>query len=243
MAGCCSSMLQGLLLVVNLIIFGCGVAVLGGGIYMQVEMSNYLMFLDNQAVSTATVLIVIGALITLVSFLGCCGSFTSNGCLMKTYGVLLVILLIAEIGTAIAIYVFKGDIKDIINQGMGEARINYGEDKFPAQTESWDLVQENFHCCGISGYEDWKNVTSLEPNNAVPDSCCIKVEKTCGYKQLPKANDKIYQTGCLDKFEKEINDHAGIAAGIGVGIFVIQLITIIAAFCLGKRMDYESEFA
>jgi len=243
MAGCCSSMLQGMLLVVNLIIFGCGVAVLGGGIYMQVEMSKYLEFLDGQAVSTATVLIVIGALITLISFLGCCGSFTSNGCLMKTYGALLVILLIAEIGTAIAVYVFKGDIKTIVNDGMSKTMVNYGQEGFTAPKETWDTVQTAFSCCGISSSNDWQNVTALKPNDAVPDSCCKELKDKCGYNKATSPDDSIYQEGCLDKFENDINDNAGTAAGIGVGIFVVQLITIIAAFCLGKRMDYESEFA
>jgi len=243
MAGCCSSMLQGLLLVVNLIIFGSGVAVLGGGIYMQLEMSTYLNFLEDQAVSTAIVLIVIGALIALVSFLGCCGSFTSNSCLMKTYGALLVILLIAEIGTAIAVYVFKSDINEVAKKGMAETMDNYGKQEFEAATKTWDGIQQTLQCCGISaGPKDWEQVNFKVPDS-VPDSCCIKVTPTCGNSKAVTPDDNIYQDGCLDKFETQINDHAGIAAGIGVGIAVVQLITIIAAFCLGKRMDYESEFA
>jgi len=240
-------MLQGVLLVVNLIIFVCGVAVLGGGIYMQVEMSKYLDFLDNQAVSTAIVLIIIGALIALVAFLGCCGSCTSNACLMKTYGALLIILLIAEIGTAVAIYVFKGDVKDLVNTNMKSTLKNYGKEDFPAPTESWNLLQHNFKCCGVTKFGDWLDAEELKIKNSVPDSCCRSETVGCGEgladKTTTQVEDKIYTNGCLSTFEDEIEGNVGIAAGIGVGIAVIQLITIIAAFCVGKKMDMESEFS
>jgi len=242
--GCCGSLLQGILFVVNLLIFVCGAAVLGGGIYMEVEMSKYLDFLDNQAVSTAIVLIVIGALIAVVSFVGCCGAVTNNACLMKTYGAFLCILLIAEIGTAIAIFVLKNDVLDLAKDGMSKTQKTYGQDDFKAPTESWDLVQSEFKCCGVSSYADWTAATKLS-KDSLPDSCCIKETESCGSGILAKPDFKsqIHTEGCLDKFVDEVKSHAGIAAGIGIGIGVIQLITIITAICLGKRMDYESHFA
>jgi len=236
-------MLQGVLLVINLIIFVCGVAVLGGGIYMQVVMNQYLDFLDDQVVSTSIVLIVIGALIALVSFLGCCGSCTGNACLMKTYGALLCILLIAEIGTAIAVYVFRNDVNDLMREGMTKTMKNYGKDEFVAPTESWDKIQTTIQCCGIDDYKSWKNAAKLSVTSSVPDSCCIKEEPGCGtgYASKPEgeAKEVIYTKGCLSTVETNIKDNVGIAAGIGVGIAVIQLITIISAFCLGKKNDYE----
>jgi len=245
--GCCGSMLQAILFLVNLLIFVCGVAVLGGGIYMEVEMSKYLEFLENQAVSTAIVLIVIGALITVVSFVGCCGAMTSNACLMKTYGAFLCILLIAEVGTAIAIFVLKNDVLELATKSMSKTQATYGQEEYKAPTETWDTVQKEFKCCGVSSYKDWDQATSLKQTSSVPDSCCINKTNGCGSgmagKTPAEAKQTIHTEGCLDKFVGEVKDHAGIAAGIGIGIGVIQLITIITAICLGRRMDYESHFA
>ena len=80
---CCDSLFAGVLLVTNLVFLLCGLALMGGGIYMQVEMADYLDFLGDQAVSTAIVMIVLGALLALITFLGCCGACTRNKCMMQ----------------------------------------------------------------------------------------------------------------------------------------------------------------
>jgi len=237
-------MMQAVLLIVNLIIFLCGSAVLGGGIYMQVEMSSYLDFVSNQAVGSAIVLIVVGAVIALVSFMGCCGACTNNSCLMKSYAAILCVLLIAEIGTAVAIYVFKGEAKDIISKGMSETQVNYGQDQFKTSTQSWDTIQNTFECCGVNGFKDWSKATTLSSTQSVPDACCKDYVEACGEGQAAKSQpDSIYTEGCLEKFVNEIEGHASLAAGVGIGIGVIQLITVIVACYVGKKMGYDAEFS
>jgi len=248
MANCCSSIAQAILLVVNLVIFLCGVTVLGGGIYMEVNMSKYLDFLENQAVTSSIVFIIIGAMIALVSFLGCCGACTGNACLMKTYGGILCILLIAEIGTAVAIYVFKGDIKDLLDTNLNKTLKTYGQEDFKAPTATWDSIQADFKCCGVTQFADWKESPEMQKDNSVPASCCIKVDDPgCGkglaVKTKEQVKDTIYTEGCLNTVETTLNDNVGVAAGIGAAIGVIQLVTIIAAFCVGKKMDMESDFS
>jgi hypothetical protein len=49
--------------------------------------------------------IVIGCIITIVSFLGCFGAANEKGMLLKTYFALLIILVILEISVGIAAYV------------------------------------------------------------------------------------------------------------------------------------------
>jgi len=239
--GCVKSMTQGLLLVVNLIIFVCGVAVLGGGIYLETQMSKYLDFFDGQGVSTSIVFIVIGALIALVSFLGCCGACTSNACLMKTYGAILCILLIAEIGTAVAIYVFKGDVKDLLTKNMDKTLKDFGKPDFKAPTDSWNALQGEFKCCGVKDYMDWTDSEVLKKTESVPDSCCKTISEGCGNGKTKSGADvkDIYTNGCFSTFEETINSNVGIAAGIGAAIAVIQLVTIIAAFCVGKKNEEE----
>jgi len=241
--GCCKTVLQGVLVIINLLIFFCGAAVLGGGIYMQVVMSQYLDFVPNQAVSTAIILIVIGALIMLISFLGCCGSCTKNGCMLKTYGSLVLILLIAEIGTAIAIYVLKGNVLTAVDDAMTKTQAHYGSEKFVSNTHSWDQMQKVFKCCGIHDYKDWNTSPKLNSTQSVPDSCCKDEQLNCGKGQQALSTDVIWTEGCLDKFVNSVESNVGIAAGIGVGIGIIQLLVVIAACIIGNKMDYHEHFA
>jgi len=238
---CCDSLFAGVLLVTNLVFLLCGLALMGGGIYMQVEMADYLDFLGDQAVSTAIVMIVLGALLALITFLGCCGACTRNKCMMQTYGAILLLLLIAEIGTAIAIYVYKGDVQQLANDGMTKTQSNYLNPDQPASKTSWDALQQDFKCCGVSDYKKWSDVVEGK-SYWVPDSCCKTQSTNCGQGTGGNWAQDIYTDGCLTKFVDAIESEAGIAAGIGIGIGVFQLITVILACCLGKKMG-DNEFA
>jgi len=236
---CCDSIFAAALLVTNLVFLLCGLALMGGGIYMQVEMSDYLDFLGDQAVSTAIVMIVLGALLALITFLGCCGACTRNKCMMQTYGAILLLLLIAEIGTAVAIYVYRGDVQDLAHKGMTDTQKNYLNADQPASKTSWDALQRDFECCGVDDYKKWSTVVEPQKSNWVPDSCCKEEKENCG-QDYREAN--IYTDGCLSKFVDSIESEAGVAAGIGIGIGVFQLITVILACVLGKKMG-DNEFA
>ena len=65
---------------------------------------------DNAYISSAIVLIVLGAIIMIVAFFGCCGACTENACMMYTYGTLLALILIALIGVTVTIVVYKASI-------------------------------------------------------------------------------------------------------------------------------------
>jgi hypothetical protein len=45
--------------------------------------------------------------------------------------------------------------------------------------------------------------------------------------------------GCLSKFIEFVKDNAFLVGGVGIGIIIIQLISVIAGCCLAKRMGKE----
>ena len=89
---------------------------------------------------------------------------------------------------------------------MKDTMANYQQD--PAVANSWDLVQEVFHCCGIREYYDWASVFD---NNTVPDSCCMEVEEGCGHFGVNPSN--IIKEGCLVKFSDFFENKIEIVAG------------------------------
>ena len=114
--GCCDTMLRYIVFLINFVFFLASVALIAIGAYINFHMRKYLDFLDSQYLNTSIVLIILGAIILIVAFFGCCGACTENACMMYTYGTLMALILISLIGVAITIVVFKvREIKDYNN--------------------------------------------------------------------------------------------------------------------------------
>ena len=130
MDSCCDSLFKTLLLIFNLAFALVGLVLIGFGAYVQLEAKDYLNFLSNQYLNTPVFIIILGAVIFLIAFFGCCGASKESKCMMYTYGFLLFIILIAQvssfllldlltesslqIGAGIAAFALKGDLDNAI---------------------------------------------------------------------------------------------------------------------------------
>ena len=105
--GACDTMLKYIVFLFNFVFFLMGIGLIGIGAYIQINMSQYLDFLGETYLNTSVILIIIGVVVLVVTFFGCCGACTENHCMLYTYGTLLALVLLAAIGVSITIYVFK----------------------------------------------------------------------------------------------------------------------------------------
>jgi len=212
---------------------------------MYFEMKNYLSFLGDTGFVAASIgFIIVGVILTVVSFFGICAVCTDNGCLFKSFGCLMMLVVIAEFGIAIAILILKVDAEEAISSAMKDSLKDYDPLVQSEVTTSWDTIQRNLDCCGVDTYMDWKNTTFNHPENSttygnnVPDSCCITESDGCGKDQLNPSthgNGTIYEKGCFKTFEDDIEDNAYIVGGAGAGLGVLQILVLVGAFCLSKR--------
>ena len=105
--GCCDNIIKYVIFLFNFIVFLVSVALIGMGAYIQVQMNQYLDFLGDTYLNTSVILIIIGGVMLLISFFGCCGACTENPCMVYTYAALMGLILLSAVGVAITIYVFK----------------------------------------------------------------------------------------------------------------------------------------
>lgn len=235
--GCCDNMLKYVIFLFNFVVFLCSVALIAIGTYIQLQMKQYLDFLGDTYLNTSVILIIIGGVMLLISFFGCCGACTENHCMVYTYAAMMTLILLSLIGVSITIYVFKDDVQQVINNGMKKGMENYGQPDHKGVTDAWNIVQHELKCCGSVNYKDWKTVNFSK----VPDECC-KGEVTDGCANgvidmdEQQAATKIYTQGCLTKFETFIKDNVGAAAGTGVGLIVLLFIGILVSCCVAKSM-------
>lgn len=233
MAGCCEGMARFLLFVFNFIFVITGLALIGLGAYVQIQAKEYLDFLGNAYVNTPVVFMIVGGVIFVIAFFGCCGAWKKSECMIYTYAVFLLIVLLAEIGAGIAAYVMHGDLETEMETNMKNGMTHYNTTGYEGVTNTWDILQGKLKCCGVKAPEDW-----ADKGKNMPDSCCEKDVKGCGMKpDVPK-----WQKGCLNDLKDEFIANIDKIGGTALGIAVIQLIGVILACCIGKRIHDTGEF-
>ena len=60
-------------------------------------MSDYLNYFDDSYINASVLFIILGAIVLILGFFGCCGACTENSCMMFTFATLLALVVIAEV--------------------------------------------------------------------------------------------------------------------------------------------------
>ena len=238
MPSCIENCGKKLVVAINLLLFIVGLAITGCGIYLQVMMADYFDLFGDIKISSATIIIIVGCIVTIITFLGFCGACMENACMMKMLAWFILILLLLEVIAGVVLYFHKDTIKD-------EMKVNlklYNTTGKEGVTKIWDAMQQKLECCGVDNYHDWAvryNTTSTP--KAIPDSCCKNETVGCGKEARKNPDSKaFFSNGCFDKVALDAT-----AAGIiGGTLAVIQILAILIACCMARSMakregDYE----
>ncbi|XP_062240787.1 leukocyte surface antigen CD53-like isoform X2 [Platichthys flesus] len=208
MAQRCLKFLKYTMCVANFLCFLCGVAVLGFGVYMLVNIGMVALLPSLPSVNIANMLLISGIVITCVSFLGFLGALKENRCLLLMYFLLLFLLMLVEL-TAACLLLWYGEqlsgvITEDLKKSLEEAKGSTGNQTLSA----WDLVQNKFNCCGVTNYTEW--------NDKVPKSCC---QTNCSTSHPP-----YWEKGCLVKMTTLFEDNF---LTTGISVIVLCMIEVL----------------
>jgi len=233
MDNCCSSLLKYFMVFCNILFALAGAVLIGFGAYVQIGAKDYLNFLGDNYVNTPIFIIIVGGIIFGVSFFGCCGACLEKKWLLYIYATLLVLIVIAQVGAGIAVFVVKGDVETVIEKNMEKGMNNYGTPSFEGVTTTWDIVQKGYKCCGVENSTDWVGKAGFVADQA-PDSCCVGGQiQNCG----KDGSKTFFADGCFNKFKADFVDNLGIVGGAALGIAFAEVLVIALACCLGKHTD------
>jgi len=238
MDGCCESMVKYFMFFINAIFAIVGITLVGIGAYIQIKATEYLDFLSDNYLNTPIFIIIVGCVIFVVAFFGCCGAWNESACMIYTYSVFITIILIAELGAAIAAFALKGDLRNVIEHKMVDGMENFGKEGYEGVTNAWNVLQADVHCCGATDYKDWMKNSTMQ---YVPDSCCKVDTKDCG--KAPGFENEIYTKGCLVEFEDQFVGNIGLVGGIALGVAFAQLLGVIFSCCLANRIRKGDYYA
>uniref|UniRef100_A0A3B4A651 Tetraspanin n=1 Tax=Periophthalmus magnuspinnatus TaxID=409849 RepID=A0A3B4A651_9GOBI len=187
------------------------------GIYAKVAKEKDVV--DTLTLDPALLLIVVGTVTFLITFLGCWGALRNATCLLKTScGILYLVIFWDLCVRAVVRYREDRDLENAI-----------------------DFVQKKFQCCGVESYKDWsKNVyfecsdenPSLEACG-VPFSCCkpetnqTVLNTMCGYGVQTlddsSAQDEVFTVGCLQRTVLWAQTHLLLVAGLSAGLLLLEV--------------------
>jgi len=190
--GCCGCLEKWFLGTVNFILFGVAVAQIGCG--LDVIHSNASAWTGS---SLSIFIVSMGVCVALIAFLGCCGAFKENKCMLWTYAFLLFWIILAQsMGLTIC--------------AIGE---NYTEDFL---SSCWNNLSENdqakiedtYDCCSFNG-------NSEDSTTADQEAYAICIEENPTHTQ-----------SCWEKVHGEVSDNLKTVT-IAVGIVVVAQIVFL----------------
>jgi len=235
-----------LLFAFNFIFVGIGIVLLVLGATTKAGFSRHLKFIDPEVLSyPPNLFLAAGAIIFIIAFLGCYGSWKESHCMMITYSVLLGLLLILELGAAFSAFALEDDAERIVTEGMKHSQEIYGNKTAEMGddiTKSWDAMQNEWHCCGTMNFTDWSVNEHL--NNSVPESCCIHDFQGCAQNitmatPFDKAQETIYVDGCWNHALKEVT--LATIGIVGIVLAIVELLGIICACMMARSIRYSYE--
>ncbi|CAG9095960.1 unnamed protein product [Plutella xylostella] len=135
-----------LLFCFNLLFAVTGLIILIVGAKAEYNAYPYMDLTDEKFYSSApVVLIIVGIIIFIVAFFGCCGAVKENHCMITTFSVFLLLIFVAELGVGIAGYVKQKDLEASFLRSLNESIAEYPTNKDVRNT--FDIVQTD-----VSGF-------------------------------------------------------------------------------------------
>ncbi|NWQ60281.1 TSN1 protein, partial [Neopipo cinnamomea] len=229
-----------MMILFNLAIFLSGGTLLGVGIWVKVDGQSFVDIFGVlsssvlQVVNVSYVLIVIGAILLVIGFLGCCGAQKESKCLLMMFFSVVLIIFIAEVAVAVVALVYTSLAESLLSAVVTPVlKEKYGEDE--TFTTIWNTTMTKVHCCGLNNYTDFNDSVWYEKHESYPPQCCGLINSTeiCNVTLAAQRN----VTGCFGQILEEIRTNAGVAGGVAAGIAALEIAAMAVSMYLYCRLD------
>lgn len=258
----CGECVKYLLLVLNLLFFLVGCAIVGIGVYFLVDKSFIATTFGSVIASVATwLLLIAGAIVLFISFFGCMGAMLEKRIMITIYMSILCLIFAMCLTGFILGVVFRTQIGEHVRNEMrvilqDDYGIDLEKDYNRGITVAWDKMQEELYCCSVEDqswqiylnsrwYKIQPGVPELD-KPFVPLSCCKKdqygeylEEQKCRTwnlgppgKQSGRINEALFYMGCYEAGKTFIYDVSGFIIGFGVALALTLIGGIFMSFAL-----------
>lgn len=180
-------------------------------------------------------LMLIGGLVMLVGFVGCCGTIYESSCILCFFSFLLMLLLTAQFGVSVFGYwqLTQPEDQNIV-QSWVQADMNHLVNNYNQYKQAVDTIQQRLKCCGANSFQDY--------NGNVPSSCSNSYNGDNNM-NIGSPSLTYYDEGCSRAFMDFLQERvlAGLVVIFCVAVF--ELIGILFACCLCCGIRSQSDYS
>uniref|UniRef100_A0A4W2DMH1 Tetraspanin-4 n=2 Tax=Bos indicus x Bos taurus TaxID=30522 RepID=A0A4W2DMH1_BOBOX len=234
MARGCLQGVKYLMFAFNLLFWLGGCGILGVGIWLAATQGNFATLSSSfPSLSAANLLIVTGAFVMAIGFVGCIGAIKENKCLLLTFFVALLLVFLLEACITILFFAYTDKIDRYAQRDLKKGLHLYGTPGNVGLTNAWSIIQTDFRCCGVSNYTDWFEVYNA---TRVPDSCCLEFSESYGL----HAPGTWWKAPCYETVKMWLQENLLAVGVFGLCTALVQILGLTFAmtmYCQVVRAD------
>uniref|UniRef100_A0A336M6E9 Tetraspanin n=1 Tax=Culicoides sonorensis TaxID=179676 RepID=A0A336M6E9_CULSO len=258
---CGSFIAKYLLCLFNFLFFVAGTIILGIGVWLAVDKASFISLLkmvESEQLQKFTqpsvieqlayVLIVVGAIMFFLSFLGYCGAIRESQCLLTMYAIFLILLLVLEVVAGGLAAAYRDRAKHETKTFLENTITSYYSttERSDAVTLMWNHLMGQMSCCGVNDYKDFElsdNWTTYKHNRTIPEACCILSDtvrftpRDLSCPSAPSDQNSNWKKGCYDAVVEYLLLHRNLVIVALIVVGLIQILAIFLAFCLCKSLE------
>ena len=126
---------------------------------------------NNLYSDVAYIIIVVSSLLIFLSMFGCFAAVKEVKCLLLTYSVFMLLVLVILAVSGVLAYIFREQVVNtILAEMIADIRMYDPADPENSVTRAWDLTQSTLGCCGLltdgrtQPWEMWRSNKYLNPS-------------------------------------------------------------------------------
>ncbi|KAL4704194.1 hypothetical protein ACJJTC_002217 [Scirpophaga incertulas] len=159
--GCGEFIVKYILFFANLFFALAGLVLLGLGVAAQLQIKSLGDMLaavaDGQLQIAPITAMAVGSVVFLIAFFGCCGAIRESHCMLVTFAIFMLVLMVIKIALATVIFVGMERVLAEIPKWLGDA--------FASDVNGFHEIEKTFKCCGPNGALSYGRI-------ALPETCC-----------------------------------------------------------------------
>ncbi|KAM9228930.1 tetraspanin-8 [Dugong dugon] len=216
----------------NFLFWLSGLLILGIAIWVRVNQGSQEIFSHEdshaQFLVSANIMISVGAIITILGFLGCCGAIKESRCMLILFFIGLLLILLLQVAAGVIGVIFKPEYKRILNETLHqEAKLlSETNDEAVKLQKAVAELEEKFKCCGlINGAADWGNNFEKYYKSC---ECPVMSNLSC----TTYEGKSVYKQTCISLIKEEFGKYFIIVIGIAFGLAFIEVLGMIFSMVL-----------
>ncbi|XP_037293591.1 23 kDa integral membrane protein-like [Manduca sexta] len=198
-----------------------GLGLLGIGIAVQLQISAITNLITDSSFQVAPISsMVVGGIVFVVAFFGCCGAIRESNCMLVTYSIFMLVLMVLKLTLAVLIFVKLDDVVQEIPRWLNEV--------FNRDPIGFHEIERTFQCCGPAGPVSYLNLK-------LPDTCCAS--PPCNI----VSSDNF--SGCNGILQDFFNTFGLVIGVVAIVVVAIELVAVVFGLCLANHVRNKSRRA